>query len=316
MLYDPHGARASWLLYIPVLPPRSQFYSVSLIMPAYRRRTRRYGRRAARPARRTTRVTRRSRPRRRPRMSRRAVLNITSTKKQDNQLNVDATGAVLPNGLTTPAVGGFFIFSPTYRFLEADANGAIKGTSSRTSPDTFAVGFKETINFTVVGTSPVRWRRIMFSTKSVLFSNSFYSLPVLGLGQTRGRPLNTLASAPEFLLLTDFIFKGTQNQDWTNIFDAKIDTQRITLHRDVAMVVNPGNQAGSTRILKSWLPLRKRFLYGDDESGDAEQSLPSSANTTSGLGNVFIVDFMEPAIAGTGTLINFNPQSTYYWHER
>lgn len=226
-------------------------------------------------------------------------------------------GAFTDAGFSTAVDGaGALIFCPTYRFLGVDVSGsATNSTAERTSQYCYYRGVKENIIFTVAGPSPVRWRRIVFETTSTLFGSSFYSSTIPGVGG-RARPMSTLVGQTEFVTLTELIYKGTQTADWNNIFDAKIDTQRIKIHSDKAMVINPGNASGSTRIHKQWTPLNKTMCYGDDELGDDDQSSPFCSLRPNNMGNIFIVDLFEPTVGTTGTRINFNPQTTVYWHEK
>lgn len=226
-------------------------------------------------------------------------------------------GAFTPNGYSTLADGaGALIFCPTYRFLETDVTGSVtQSSAARQSQYCYYRGVKETILLTVLGPSPIRWRRIIFESQETIMAASFYSSTIPGVGG-RARPMVSLTGAPDFINLTSLIFKGTQTGDWNNIFDAKIDTQRIKIHTDKARVLNPGNASGKTTIHKQWTPLNKTLIYGDDEVGDDEVTNPFCASTNRTMGNIFIVDFFEPTISGTGTQINFNPQTTVYWHEK
>lgn len=226
-------------------------------------------------------------------------------------------GAFTDAGFSTaPNQAGALIFCPTYRFLETDATGSVtQSASARQSQYCYYRGVKETILFTVSGPAPVRWRRIVFETQQSVMAASFYTSVIPGVGG-RARPMSNLAGAAEFVTLTELIFKGVQTADWNNIFDAKIDTQRIKIHSDKSRVLNPGNASGKTTIHKQWTALNKTLIYGDDELGDDEVTNPFCASTNKTLGNIFIVDFFEPTIGGTGTQINFNPQTTVYWHEK
>lgn len=240
------------------------------------------------------------------------MLNVTSTKKQDNML---PTVAGIPGSFTTaPGGAGIFVFCPTYRRLEAVTVGEqLASRAGRTATQCFAKGIKETINFNVQGPSPVRWRRMVVSLQNALIPISHYQAFSSTLGYSR--PMDNLAASPDFVALTAAIFEGTQNNDWFNIFDAKLDTNLLRVHQDRNIIVNNGNQTGSTRIIKNWIPINKNLRYGDDEFGEDMISTGLAAPTRGNLGNVFIIDFFEPTI-GTDTVINFNPHTTYYWHEK
>lgn len=271
-------------------------------------------RRVIKRARRPTRVSRRSR---RVYPTRKGILDVTSIKKSDSMMPTQGTSStVAPNGYVTPAgTGAAFIFCPTYRYLEgATAGRSTFQSSARNATNTYAKGFSETILFAVNGGSPVRWRRVIFSTHLAPISSAFYASNTND-GTGYHRPMNPLIGT-DYLALTTLIFTGVQNVDWNSVHDAQLDTSRITVHYDKKMVVNPGNASGAARVHKHYTSLNRPMIYGDDESGEFEASSPFSNGTNSSMGNLFVYDVFDLSIPDGVTQIGFNPQSKYYWHER
>lgn len=262
-------------------------------------------------------------------MSKKRILNITTEKKQDNMLQV------VPNDPTNPAgaftIGDYtvgagttahtFLFCPTARLIN---NEATNDTSARTRPDTFARGYKEVTTFRIGGPSPWRMRRIVFSLKgfpftltaaSNLFTPDFYIKFNTAIGYTRlMSDLTPTSFGPN--PVSNQIFKGTQNVDWFSPFNAKVDTQRITVHSDRTMNFNPPNQGGQTRVVKNWYPMNKTLMYNDVEDGPVEGSTAFATQSKVGMGDVFIFDILQATTSDGTSSIAINNEGTYYWHER
>lgn len=300
-------------------------------MPNYRRRTRRYARGARRPARRTTRVIRRTRPIRRRRISRRAILNVSSTKKQDNMLTwipsnpVDPAGAGTTGDATLAANQTFYanLFCPTARLIDGD--GITKYESSgRQNQFTYSKGYKEVTTVRLTGPTPYRLRRMVFSLKGfadglrtvdTTFIPDFFTHYVAtgGIGYVRQvTPLTNPATAN----VHTYIFKGTANRDWFSPFNAKLDTQFLKVHSDRTYNFNPPNQGGVVRILKNWYPTNKNLVYDDDENGTTEASSPFSTNNSNSMGDLFVYDIWQSINTDASSQLSFNHEGTYYWHER
>lgn len=298
-----------------------------------RRSRRSVRRRAPRRRVRRSRPSRPSRVRRTTtRMSRRRVLNITTVKKQDNMLNWVPTTASNPAGGGSPtdyitsadSTVHSFLFCPTYRQLSSDPLGQ-DDSSGRTKQNTFARGYRETSTLRVAGPTPFRMRRIVFAMKAIdpalikatssLFTTDFYQHATSGTGYTR---LMADLSSTSFGVapVTEFLFKGLQNADWYSPFNAKLDTQRVTVVSDRTYNINPGNQAGRVVILKNWYSLNKRLLYADDEAGNGEYTSGLSTYAKPGMGDLLVLDFLQSIVTDTNTSIAVNHEGSYYWHER
>lgn len=247
-------------------------------------------------------------------MSRRHILNITSQKKQDTMISVNAISPITVGGYVGTTAQ--LLFCPTYRNRDADSTGANEDPQAgRTSQHTYAKGIREKIFFTTAGGSPVRWRRIIFSTKNDLFSivNKYQFSSGVGV---RSRPVLAL-SGTEIGTLQAECFEGTPTTDYIGSLDGKLDPDKVTIHKDMNMVINPGNSNGSTKMMNFYHPLEKNLTYRDNEVGNESSSSPFAEQRGKGLGNVFIWDIFEVVVSTTPeTQVQFLPNTTYYWHEK
>lgn len=313
---------------------------------AYSRYRRRNVRRRRNPIRRR-RVTRsrRVRTRRVRPMTRRRILNITTTKKQDAMPqrtygDTDTVGSQTSMRINTTVDDPLNVkaqtfllapFIPTARVRPDDA-----GTSdsvTRENAETFAVGYSEKIRIQIYRGQPWMWRRIVFMNKGPdLITNiepvpadpgnnipaqpPQFFFPSLTAGMQR---LTAPANASTATILASRLFQGTQGSDWSNLLDAKVDTRRVTLISDKTRTMNGGNADGRIMNLNLFYPIRKRLVYNDVEDGYAEAESYFSAVTNDSCGDMYIVDMFHAGPSPgsiTDGYLDFAVQGKYYWHER
>lgn len=232
------------------------------------------------------------------------------------------TAADLVMGATQGVTTTFFC--PTARNLDTDG-GAKNEMSARNTPNTYARGYKEVTTYRLTGGIPWRHRRICFTVKGLpgalfgaavptvgLFTQDFYFL-YTSSGVVRQTVI--LNSAKE-AFLTALVFKGNQGNDWFSPFNAKVDTQRVSIVSDKTMILNPGNATGHASTRKRWYPMNKRLLYGDDENFTGSSSTPFSTTGKAGMGDFFILDFFQSTLTDSNSGLSVNHEGTYYWHER
>lgn len=265
-------------------------------------------------------------------MSSRRILNITSVKKQDNMAtwrpaddtNPAGTGAL--QDLAMQATQGVVVnlFCPNARPMDSD--GVYKDEpQARTKSATYARGYKEVTTYRVTGGIPWRHRRIVFTMKGLPalllsataplvgnFTPDFYYLTT-SLGIVR--QTNVLDNS-KVQTLTNLIFRGAQAADWFSPFNAKTDTTRISVVSDKTVHFNPGNSNGQVKLMKRWIPLNKRLVYGDDEQNASLNTTPFSTQGKQGMGDVFIVDFYQSTATDSAQGLSVNHEGTYYWHEK
>ncbi|QCX29338.1 capsid protein [Plant associated genomovirus 1] len=316
---------------------------------AYSRPRRRRVRRRRNPIRRR-RVTRSRRVRTRRPMTRKRVLNITTTKKNDAMQQItwvtnDATGTNPPAApslqlvslnLDPIASGGDkltdgwvilapFIPSARIRPQYGSNPTLVSDSSTRENPETFAVGYAETVRITQYRGVPWMWRRIVFMAKGVdLLVSSFvnaaanphYYYYSQDYGYTR---ITSRADPTVQSVVANRIFDGQQGKDWRNPMDAKIDTNRVRLISDRTMTMNPANGDGRISTRKFFYPIRKNLVYNDQEQGFGEGESHFSSTAANSCGDMYIIDFFTSGAVNSGVTdayLDFAVEGKYYWHER
>lgn len=193
--------------------------------------------------------------------------------------------------------------------------------ATRTSNSVYMKGLRENISFTTQDGTPWRWRRVCFTMKgpviAQLSTNGYLLYNELNYGYAR--VMNSVRGTPIDTAFADLMFKGQPQQDWISVMEAPLDTNRISVKYDKTRTFNGGNQTGMARSMKMWHPMEKRLVYNDDEAGAGETTSVLSTFSKQGMGDYYIVDFIE----GTGTDAGpTTPQaywrvnSTLYWHEK
>lgn len=248
-------------------------------------------------------------------MTKRRILNVTSTKKQDNMMPWTQFGdgsAQLIGPTTVPSAGGgVYIFSPTARVFDATGNSAM----ARNSQTCFVRGFKERISMRMSDGAGWRWRRIVFACKGLPYTTTGR----INLDTSAGyaRVMTSIRGSTFLPNITEVLFKGRVDIDWQNFFTAKVDTQRVTVISDKTRTIGNGNT--SPRYIKhsEWYPINKNIVYGDDEAGGAMTNNIYSTTAKPGIGDIFIMDFFDCAdgTANAHSLV-VDPECTYYWHEK
>jgi len=282
-----------------------------------RRRTRRsFARRRpiTRRVRRTTYRRRSFRPRRM--MSRRRILNVASVKKQDNMIPIvaDPNGTnPSPNPYTVTGIQQLFsVWCATARDKENDFN-----VSSRNSSTCYMRGLKERITFSANSGRSWRWRRICFTAKG-LFNSLGTSVDNLEMTPNGWVRLITNQNVtPWGGAVKNVIFRGLQTLDWNDIFDAKVDSSRVTIKYDKTRILNSGNDFGKFSHFNMWHAMNKNLVYGDDEQGNQDLDPTYSTFGKAGMGDFYVVDILQAGSGATASdTLAFNPQATLYWHEK
>jgi len=248
-------------------------------------------------------------------MTRRRILNITAEKKQDTMISLSAISPITIGGYVGPSAQ--LLFCPTYRNRVSDDSGNNEDpTAGRTAQHTYAKGIREKIFFTTNGASPIRWRRIIFSTKSQLPGVDVNKYQFVSGAGVRSRPMLALDGTSIANLQIE-CFEGKPATDYIGSLDGKLDPDRVTIHSDTHRVINPGNASGNTRIINTYTPLERSLTYGDAEAGNESTSSPYAELRGKGLGNVFIWDIFESVVTTSPeTQVQVLPNTTYYWHEK
>lgn len=212
-------------------------------------------------------------------------------------------------------------FMPTARVTSTD----LSNPAVRNLQNTYGVGYKETVTIDSVGGAVWRWRRIVFNLKGASLRDAidppgdtgtagykFYSqLPEGGCNRLL-RPM-TLAQQST---LFGFMFRGTQDVDWSGLFLAKVDTTRISVMRDVQRYVRPYTTIGTSRTTRHWHKIGHSIIYDDDKESNKVGDSPYSSGSRFGWGDMYVVDIIAPAITSPDISLRFDVEGTYYFHER
>jgi len=272
-------------------------------------------------------------------MGRRAILNLTSTKKKDTMVGV--------NLKQTPGEPNFAVqMGSTYNFLlwcptaRAKAGRGVDSNMARSADQVFWKGVSERIHLETDGSDPWTWRRIVFQKKQrfdveVVDETNYVTrqqdidavLPATGQippnpylleGLIRyGRSLEPLP-APQYESVARQVFQGTRGVDYVEYVTAKTNPSTITVLRDKTVQIRSGNESGVMRDVKWWLPLNKRMQYFSQESGSLQitSEFADFANGKDGLmDDVYILDLFAQLTDAPGN-ITMSTTTTAYWHEK
>nr|QCX29494.1 capsid protein [Plant associated genomovirus 13] len=275
-------------------------------------------------------------------MSKKRILNISSTKKRDNMLPYTNLTNAAPDGGTTyvnaPAIltarttGDPNVNSPqcllwcaTARDLTRLDNTTLNNRimeSARTATTCYMVGLKERIDIQVSSGLPWQWRRICFTIKATLpgseESTSFYNHKETSAGYMR--VVNSVQgdrNSGQMYSLFENLFAGQNASDWLDPMVAKTDQMRCTIKYDKTVTIASGNERGMVRAYNRWHPMKKNLVYNDDERGETITNADYSTSAKAGMGDYYVCDLFRNRIAGSTTdQLIFSPSATLYWHER
>lgn len=268
-------------------------------------------------------------------MSKKRILNITSTKKRNGMLswsNTASTGAsatVAVNPAYVNGVGsGFFLWNATAQDLthSGGADNTIAQTAARTSTSCFMRGLGEHIRIQTSSGLPWFWRRICFTSKGGISPASTADSPT----QTPRTYQDTTTGMVRLFFNVDVnnmpntknnldgvIFKGAKGVDWNDFIVAPVDPARITVKYDRTRLLKSGNANGTIHEAKLWHPMNKNLVYDDDESGDLEASSYVSTQSKAGMGDFYVLDIISPGTGGTTSdALLMQSNATLYWHEK
>lgn len=132
--------------------------------------------------------------------------------------------------------------------------------------------------------------------------------------------LNTTADALAIRAqVASLVFKGAENADWSDPFIAKLDNGRIKILYDKYRKFQSGNDLGSFHRYRDYIPINKRLIYDDDETGPKEQSSIISSTRRDSVGDIYVLDIVRQAVnseGGPASVFDMTPNAELYWHER
>lgn len=265
---------------------------------------------------------------------------MTSEKKKDIMLSYtnQADGSGIGPGGTTYTVGPAilngtggtgtpytFAWLPSARTpptgnVTMDVN--FEDIRSRTT--CYIRGLKEVVSLATNSGASWKWRRIVVAWKDVLalnpaagFQDSLY-VGTPGTGGALGyvRVLNSLNDS-RYTELTYLLFRGAVNKDWSDPFTAPVDRTRLTVLYDVTKSISSNNDTGIDRVYRRWHPVNHNLVYDDDQNGGGINYSNYSSVAKSSIGDIVVIDMLRGGPnSGSGDRLRFQPEATWYWHER
>lgn len=265
-------------------------------------------------------------------MSKKRLLNTTSRKKRNGMLSwsnstpAAASRTVAQGAAYVNSTGAFFVFSPTMQTL--DAQSTVQNPASRTATTCYMRGLSEHIRIQTSSGVPWFHRRICFTQKG---PNPFTASSTTDTPTQTYNPYLDTSSGIERLWFNiginnmsnsqqnmwGLLFKGQVGKDWDDLITAPVDNSRLSIKFDKTWTLQSGNTNGVVRERKLWHPMNKNLVYDDDENGDIEQSSYYSVDSKAGMGDYYVIDFIQPGTGATQTdLLQISANSTLYWHEK
>lgn len=270
-------------------------------------------------------------------MGKKRILNLTSRKKRNGMLTWTNTSSEGGTSVT-PGVGNLIvngrdglemIWCPTAMDLSG-TNGAatIAQQALRTASTCFMRGVSENIRIQSSSGQPWFHRRICFTSRgtnafnlnsaSDAPTNVFRAYVETSAGVERLAFNMTVNNMPVSRQeMKSLLFKGVEGKDWNNLIIAPVDTTRVNLKYDRTWTYRSGNSLGVVKETKVFHAMNKNLVYDDDENGDVETEKFYSTSSKAGMGDYYIMDFIQPGLGATASdLISLNFNSTLYWHEK
>lgn len=288
--------------------------------------------------RRTTRTYRNQNRRRRSygrKMTKRQLLNATSTKKRDKmrQVTVVNYGGTAAPGVLTLAVQNPAndVTNSRVNFLPWIATARVPITSNRdneadrTATQCYMRGLSETLRLSSLSPDQWEWRRICFTLRGPAISSfqtlyyytgaGFYRLSYNASNDASGQNAAAVQQA-----VYDKLFKGTYQSDWDDPMLAQVDNTRVDIKYDKIKMLKSGNSNPHERVTKLWMPMNKNLYYDDDQAGAGTNFNPLSVNDKRGMGDYYVIDlFRCTNISNTGTPapgLAITYSSELYWYEK
>lgn len=268
-------------------------------------------------------------------MSKKRILNLTSTKKRNgmltysNTLSTGASRTVDVGPAYVNGVGsGFFLWNATAQDLSHLGGGdnTASQMAARTATTCYMRGLSENVRIQTSSGLPWFWRRICFTAKGPLAPQSGADSPTQAprTYQDTSNGIQRLFfnidvnNTPNSKNNLDaVIFKGAKGVDWNDFIVAPVDTSRVTLKYDKTRTLKSGNANGTVHEAKLWHKMNHNLVYDDDETGDVESTSYFSTIAKPGMGDYYVLDIISAGTGGTSTdAILIQANSTLYWHEK
>ncbi len=213
-----------------------------------------------------------------------------------------------------------------------------RGMYQRSLSDVYVRGYKEKTTMATNSGAQWLWRRLVVTMKTPLWKQ-FPSLTVqrqipLDGGRSSGqvRTMFNIGQTPEgesdiAKAVYNVIFEGTLDVDWHNVFNAKPDSRFIRVIKDEVTPIQSKNDEAIYKSYNRWYPVNGNMHYNEKEEGDQIKDDPDlvatenaaskfAADGITGAGDLWVFDFFTCASRTSSDELRFQPNGTFYWHER
>lgn len=279
-------------------------------------------------------------------MGRRRILNVSTRKLKDTMPPVVITegGFASTPGVPKVMTGQLdyaFAFCASARDSHqlgpSDFPVGQRGMYQRSLTDVYVRGYKEIVSMATNSGAQWLWRRLVVNMKTPLWKE-FPSLTVqreipLDDNRTSGqvRTMYNIGATPDgetelAKRVYSIIFEGTLDVDWHNVFNAKVDKRFVRVISDKTMPVQSKNDEAVYKNRHFWDPVNKNMHYNEKEEGGGIKDYPIeereyqqskfSSDGITGCGDLWVFDFFSCASRTTSDELRFQPNGTFYWHER
>lgn len=192
---------------------------------------------------------------------------------------------------------------------------ASSSEAARQNETVYMVGLKERIEAFANNGKAWQWRRICFTLKGASI-NSSETPPFYENSDGFVRVIRDYNGTDDGSAITDIVFRGTQNIDWSNVMTAPTDNRRCTIKYDKTIVIGSGNESGRVHNYRRWHPMKSSLVYDDDEAGGSTNANYFSVSGKQGMGDFYIMDIITCPGGTSGDNLSWNPEAILYWHER
>jgi hypothetical protein len=257
-------------------------------------------------------------------MTSRRVRNIAARKKSDTIFGASAAVETAPGYASLAPGNNYFFHNATFRVQNDPDN-----DHTRNSSEPFMVGVKDRVN--ISSTFPFTHRRVCFwSHEQFPVGQPFrFNSDLEGEPQYQRRNLTRYTPSANAELF-EYLFKGTLGVDYSE--DTRpitpLDPRRLRIVYDKTYNVNPmigtsdtsASFGGRITTRRFWHPMRQKVFYDEDEDGAAiSPTTPGYVSRSPNCpGNFYILDIFstgQDIEDPSGTVGNFKPETTTYWHE-
>nr|QEV81543.1 hypothetical protein [unidentified] len=239
------------------------------------------------------------------------------TWASDDGAALEKGPAVLPAGNGTVYQAVWCATARPAEDSESTPGSAIdQGIRNRTT--VFMRGLRERIELRTNSGISWQWRRIVFTMKgSAIHQDTFNPGTSLVARETSEGMVRMFSQSQTVTdRVVDIVFRGTNQQDWSNHFIAPVDRTKVTVISDTSRVIQSGNNSGVFRMYKPYYRFNKNLVYQDEEVGDHTTAGMFSVTSKSGMGDCYVYDLFYPNGGTSSDTISVDIEASLFWSEK